>query len=111
LTDWFVCPLCGHQRTISGWDPSGYDNEIKIRDVRGRGKGRGSEVASEWTVDVNSAGLDITAMARRSLKIVELCLNTGWVFASDFVDDTPAQLIDEIVENKAEEHGYTKEYT
>ena len=59
LANWFVCPLCGHQRRIEGWDPEGYDDEIKIRDVRGLGKGHGSSVASEWTADGNSAGFKI----------------------------------------------------
>jgi len=97
LADWFACPLCGHQRPIEGWDPEDYDDEIKIRDVRGLGRDHGSTVASEWSANVDSAGLDIEAMARRCLKIVELCLDTGEVSADDLLDDVPSEIVEEII--------------
>ena len=103
LANWFACPLCGHQRRIEGWDPESYADQIKIRDVRGLGKGHGSGVASEWAANVDSAGLDLEAMAKRCLKIVELCLDTGEVSADDLVDDVPDELVKSIASANAED--------
>jgi hypothetical protein len=102
LTEWFVCPLCGHQRPIASWNPTYYDDEIKIRDVRGRGKGHGSVVDSEWSAAISSSGLDLEAMAKRCLKIIKLCLDTSEVSAGDLVDEVADELVDAILEEKSD---------
>jgi hypothetical protein len=109
LADWFACPLCGRQRPIEGWDPSSFDDEIKIRNVKGLGRGRGSEVESEWSAVVDSAGLNLMEMAKRCLKIVELCLESDEVSASDLVDDVPQDLVQSVIEEKTEDYGYSQE--
>jgi hypothetical protein len=96
MTEWFLCPLCGHHRPISGWDPSGYDDEIKIRDVQGLGKGHGSTVASEWNASVDSSGLDLTAMARRCLKIIAICIDECGVDVDELLADVPENLAEAI---------------
>ena len=85
------------------FDPEDYDDEIKIRNVKGLGREHGSTVASEWSADVDSAGLDIEAMAKRCLKIVELCLETGKVSADDLVEYVPSDLAEEIISTKPED--------
>lgn len=107
MTDWFLCPLCGRQRPIAGWDPTLYDGEIKIRDVRGKGKNHGFAVDSEWDASQYSAGLDLEEMARRSLKIVEMCLYTGEVQAEDLVYDVPYELEEAILEKR--QQGLSKQ--
>jgi hypothetical protein len=102
LADWFACPLCGRQRPIAGWDPLLFDDEIKIRDVVGKGKGHGFEAASEWSASEYSAGLDLKAMAERCLTIVGLCLDSGEVWAEDLVEDVPAELVEAVLEQKGQ---------
>jgi hypothetical protein len=55
LADWFACPLCGHQRPIAGWNPLHYGNDIKIREVVGKGKRHGFEAYDERSASQDSA--------------------------------------------------------
>jgi hypothetical protein len=102
LANWFACPLCGRQRPIAGWDPTLFDDEIKIRNLRGRGKGHGFGVDSEWNASLHSAGLDLNAMAERCLAIVGLCLDSREVSADDLAEEVPPELVEAILEENAQ---------
>lgn len=104
----FVCPLCGRQRPVSGWDPSEYLDEITLRDGIGAGRGQGFEYSNERTAD-DSAEIDLEAMAKRSLEIVKICIETEDVSPDDLVDYVPDELAEEIVKEKAEYYGYKEE--
>ena len=104
----FVCPLCGRQRPVDGWDPSGYRDEITLRDGTGLGKGHGFEYSYERTA-IDSTELDLNAVAKRCLDIVEICLETRAVSPYDLVAHIPDELIEEIVTEKAEDYGYKEE--
>ena len=101
----FVCPLCGRQRPVSGWDPLGYTDEITLRDGRGMGRTRGFEYSNERTAG-DSTELDLEAVAHRCLEILKICTDTGAVAASRLVDYVPDQLVEEVVKEKAEDYGY-----
>ncbi len=38
-----ICPLCGKSSSLEHFDPSGFDLNIYIQEVHGRGRGRGFE--------------------------------------------------------------------
>ena len=101
----FVCPLCGRQRPVSGWDPLGYRDEITLRDGRGLGRARGFEYSNERTAG-DSTELDLNAMAKRCLEIVKVCIETEAVSVYDLVDFVPEELTEEVVKEKAEDYGY-----
>ena len=98
---YFVCPLCGRQRPVAGWDPFGFRDEIILRDGRGRGYGRGFEYNDERTAE-DSIEIDLEAMARRCLVIVDMCLDTGMVSADDLIDDLPSEIAETLQENATE---------
>ena len=92
---------------MTGWDPISYRNEIILRDGVGLGRGRGFEYSNERTVE-DSDDLDLEAMARRCLEIVQVCIETGEVNSDDLVDYVPEELIEEVVKEKAEDYGYAE---
>lgn len=93
---------------MTGWDPASYRDEITVRDGVGLGRGKGFEYTDERAVD-DSNDLDLVAMARRSLEIVKICIDTGEVEADDLVLYVPDELIEEVVKEKAEDYGYAEE--
>jgi len=105
---YFVCPLCGRQRPVAGWDPIYYRDEITLRDGKGRGYGRGFEYSDERTAE-DSLEIDLEAMAKRCLEILKICIETGDVSPEDLVDDVPDELAEEVVKAKAEYFGYKEE--
>lgn len=109
MGEFFVCPLCGRQRPVSGWDPASLRDVILLREGVGKGRGRGFEYGHERTADSDHGDLDIAAMARRCLIIVRLCVDTGEVSYYDLVDDVPDDFTEEIVKEKAEEYGYIEQ--
>ncbi len=109
MAEFFVCPLCGRQRPVSGWDPVAFRDDITLRDGVGKGWGGGFEYSNERTADIDHGDLDIVAMARRCLEIVRICVNTGEVSYDDLVDHVPDEFTEEIVKEKAEEYGYTED--
>jgi hypothetical protein len=46
----WICPLCGKQVSIKYYDPSDFDDDIMIIQLRGLGRGRGFEVVSEHSL-------------------------------------------------------------
>ena len=109
LAVYFVCPLCGRQRPVRGWDPSFYADEITLRDGKGMGYGRGFEYSNERIADGSLIELDLAAMAKRCLEIVKICIETKAVSLHDLVNYVPDELIEEIVKEKAEDYGYVEE--
>ena len=82
---------------------------IMVQEVHGAGKGRGFRTVGEEDATYSSGTeLDLLAMAKRCLQIVEICLRSTDVFASDLVDYVPWQLQEEVVREKAEDYGYQK---
>ncbi len=79
---------------------------IIVQEVEGAGRGWGFRTVSEDDATESVTGLDLLAMARRCLEIVEICLKSSQVFASDLVDNVPWQLQEEVVREKAEDYGY-----
>ena len=63
-------------------------------------------VDEEDAVYSSATELDLLAMARRCLEIVEICLKNTDIFASDLVENVPWQLQEEVVREKAEDYGY-----
>ena len=57
----WICPLCGKQVSIRYYDPSDFDDDIMIIQLRGLGRGRGFEVVSEHSLfeDEDTELLDI----------------------------------------------------
>lgn len=106
MVEMFKCPLCGHRRTVSGWNPIRLDNTITVQEVRGAGRGRGFVTVWENEATSTPTELDLLAMARRSLEIVGICLRSTAVSASELVDNVPWQLQEEVVREKAEDYGY-----
>ncbi len=104
----FLCPLCGRQRPVKGWNPYFYRDEIIIREIVGLGRGRGFLTVSQRATK-GTDRLDLTDMARRCLRIVGICMDTYVVSASELIDDVPEELVDEIVREKAEDYGYKEE--
>jgi len=75
--------------------------------VSGAGRGHGFRaVSGEDAVESLATDLDLLAMARRCLGIVDICLRSSYVFASDLVDNVPWQLQEAVVNEKAEDFGY-----
>jgi hypothetical protein len=92
---------------VLGWDPVSLSDTIVVQEVEGAGRGRGFRTVSEEdATESATTELDLLAMARRSLEIVEICLKSSQVFASDLVDNVPWQLQEEVVREKAEDYGY-----
>lgn len=108
LVVFFVCPLCGRQRPVDGWDPISYRDEITLRDGTGLGRGHGFEYSDERTAN-DSTEIDLDAMARRCLEIVRVCIEDGYVSPDDLVEYVPDALAEEIVKEKAEYYGYKEE--
>ena len=102
MVEMFKCPLCGHRRTVQGWNPISLNDTITVQEVRGAGRGHGFVTAWEDDATLTPTGLDLLAMARRCLQIVGLCLRSWDVFASDLVDDVPWQLQEEVVSRQSE---------
>ena len=46
----WICPLCGKQVSIRYYDPSDFNDDIMIIQLRGLGRGRGFEVVSEHSL-------------------------------------------------------------
>ena len=46
----FICPLCGKFASVRLYDPEGFENDIKLVQVHGKGRGKGTERA--WTVSI-----------------------------------------------------------
>jgi len=101
MATFFVCPLCGRQRPVNGWTPFLLGDEVILRDGSGRGRGAGFEYTNERTAQDDPDDLDLEAMARRCLVIVGICLAAD-VKASDLIDYVPEELIETIVEERAE---------
>jgi hypothetical protein len=89
------------QRNVDRWDPYSLPDSIIIRQWEGAGRGRGFNKISETTADVDAGSLDIESLAKRCLRIVEICLETDEVSADDLVDDVPEELTEEIISQKA----------
>jgi hypothetical protein len=112
VVEFFKCPLCGLRRIVNGWHPALLNDVIMVQEVEGAGRGRGFRTVSEEdATESRTTGLDLPAMAERCLKIVEICLKSSQVSASDLVDDVPWQLQDEVVREKAEDYGYRESTT
>lgn len=77
-------------------------DDITIRKLAGAGRGKGFIRTSESTADIDAGSLDIEAIAKRCLRIVEICLDTHLVSADELVDDVPESLAEEIVTQKAD---------
>ena len=105
VVEFFKCPLCARRRPVQGWDPISLDDTIVVQEVQGAGRGRGFRTVNEEDATEVTTELDLLAMARRCLKIVEICLRSREVFASDLVNHVPWQL-EEVITEKAEDYGY-----
>ena len=44
------CPICGKHAAISGFDPSGYSDNIDVIRYKGKGYGRGFETLIEGEI-------------------------------------------------------------
>jgi hypothetical protein len=65
-----ICPLCGKSTSLRRYDPSGFDDDIYVKNLRGLGRGRGFE-----EVDRHSLLSDRTTMrmiGERILRIIAL---------------------------------------
>jgi hypothetical protein len=72
-----VCPLCGKLSSYRLFDPSGFEVDIRVKTMRGLGRGRGfAEEGSESILD----DADTVAKVRnRLLSILSLLLRKGLV--------------------------------
>lgn len=46
----WICPICGKQVSIRHYDPSDFDDDILIIQLRGLGRGMGFEVVKEYSL-------------------------------------------------------------
>jgi len=46
----FICPLCGKFVSVSKYDPSDFEDDILLVQVRGLGRGRGVEVVGRYSL-------------------------------------------------------------
>lgn len=106
MVEFFKCPLCGHRRTVNGWNPILLDDTVMVQEVRGAGRGHGFVTVSEQDATRTFTGLSLLGMARRCLRIVGVCMRSPQVSASNLLDFVPPGLEEEIVREKAEEYGY-----
>jgi hypothetical protein len=107
MVDFFRCPLCGLRRPVNRWNPELLADMIILQEVHGAGRGHGFATVGEFDATQDWAfRLDLLAMARRCLRIVEICMRSPLVSASDLVDNVPSVLQEEVVREKAEEYGY-----
>ena len=49
ISQW-QCPLCGKIVSVSRYDPSDFDDDILLIQVRGLGRGKGFEVAEKYSL-------------------------------------------------------------
>ena len=46
----FICPLCGKFASIRYFDPSDFEDDILIIQVRGLGRGKGVEIVEKYSL-------------------------------------------------------------
>jgi hypothetical protein len=46
----FICPLCGKFVSVRFYDPSGFEDDILLVQVRGLGRGKGVEIVETYSL-------------------------------------------------------------
>ena len=46
----FTCPLCGKFSSVRHYDPSNFEDDIMLVQVRGLGKGKGVEIVERYSL-------------------------------------------------------------
>ena len=101
-------PLSAHcvacREISAAGTPTPYLTALLFENGKAEAGNRGFIKLSESTADVDPGSLDVKSLAKRSLRIVKICLDTNQVSADDLVDDVPEELAEEVVTQKADEY-------
>jgi hypothetical protein len=79
-----VCPLCGKSTSLRTFDPSNFEDDIVVKNVRGLGRGRGFEVTDTHSIIDDE---EITRLiVNRALRIVALIRQHGHVTPEEILE-------------------------
>jgi hypothetical protein len=67
----FVCPLCGKSNSTRRYDPRSLELDVKARNLKGRGRGKGFIVVNEWSI-LEGDPKWLKGMGQRLLDVVAL---------------------------------------
>jgi len=65
------CPLCGKFTSWPQYDPSGFEMDVKVRELKGLGRGKGFRILGEWSL-LEDAKEPLLPMKDRLLDLVAL---------------------------------------
>ncbi len=80
-----LCPLCGKFTSWAKYDPSGFEMDVKVRELKGLGRGKGFKVLGEWSLlEDNEEAL--LPMSDRLIDLMSLFHEHGLVSTSEIRD-------------------------
>jgi hypothetical protein len=78
-----ICPLCGFNRPTTGFNPSDYEYDLKLRDITGQGRGQ-----DFIRVDFSVLGDDVYSpmIANRCLDLIQMFVNADVLKIQDILE-------------------------
>jgi hypothetical protein len=71
-----LCPLCGRLVSLKYFDPSGFDDDIYVVEVKGLGRGKGVKVVGKYSI-LGEDDETVRLIGERSLTLLKLLIEHG----------------------------------